>query len=335
MPGASLPSSRWMCGAASRSSCARMATEPTRRWLPRRRPSSTLTPHMAEVTASRGDESVQPAPAGEGVVTLTGVGASLGMGIGPAVLVGGEVPEPPDTTFTGDRQAELARCEDALAAVAADLEDRGRRAGGDAQAVLEAQALMARDPDLAQEVIRHVSEGRTAARAVHEAFGTYRALLALAGDYMAARVADLDDIRDRVVARLLGVAAPGIPSLTTPSVLVARDLAPADTALLDPLLVAGFVTEEGGPTSHTAIIARAMNVPAVVACAGATSAIRAGVRLLVDGTAGLIQLEPDEATVATAQAIMTRRATMSRSSGPGATADGHRVPLLANVGSAA
>jgi phosphotransferase system enzyme I (PtsI) len=79
-----------------------------------------------------------------------------------------------------------------------------------------------------------------------------------------------------------------------------------------------------------------MNVPAVVACVGATSAIRDGVRLLVDGTAGLIQLEPDEATVAAAQATMTRRAAaMSRGSGPGGTADGHRVPLLANVGSAA
>jgi phosphotransferase system enzyme I (PtsI) len=291
---------------------------------------------VAEVTASRRDESVQPALAGDGVVTLSGVGASLGMGVGPAVLVGGEVPEPPDTPFTGDRQAELVRGEDALAVVAADLEDRGRRAGGDAQAVLEAQALTARDPGLAQEVFRHVNERKTAARAVYEAFGTYRALLALAGDYMAARVADLDDIRDRVVAHLLGVAVPGVPSLTTRSVLVARDLAPADTALLDPLLVAGFVTEEGGPTSHTAIIARAMNVPAVVACVGATSAIRDGVQLLVDGTAGLIQLEPDEATVAAAQATMTRRAAaMSRSSGPGATADGHRVPLLANVGGAA
>src|SRR4029450_14126661 len=86
-----------MWGAVSRPPCARMETEPTRRWLPWRRPSSTPTPHVAEVTASRGDESVQPAPAGEGVVTLTGVGASLGMGIGPAVLVGGEVPEPPVT----------------------------------------------------------------------------------------------------------------------------------------------------------------------------------------------------------------------------------------------
>ncbi len=256
------------------------------------------------------------------------------MGIGPAVLVGGEVPEPPDMPFAGDRQAELARGEEALAAVAADLEDRGRRAGGEAQAVLEAQALMVRDPDLAQKVTRHVKEGRTAARAVYEAFTTYRALLALASDYVAARVADLDNIRDRVVARLLGVAVPGIPSLTTPSVLVARDLPPADTALLDPLLVAGIVTEEGGPTCHTAVIARAMNVPAVVACVGATSAIRNGARLLVDGTAGVIQLEPEEATVAAAQATMARRAAaMSRTSGPGATADGHLVPLLANVGS--
>jgi phosphoenolpyruvate-protein kinase (PTS system EI component) len=181
---------------------------------------------MVDVAASPGDKSVRPEPTGERVLTLTGAGASLGTGIGPAVLVGGDVPEPPDTPFTGDCQPELARSEEALAAIAADLEDRGHRAGGEAQAVLEAQAQMARDPGLAQEVIRQVNEGRTAARAVYEAFGTYRAQLALAGDYMAARVADLDDIRDRVVARLLAVAVPGIPSLTTRSVLVARDLAP-------------------------------------------------------------------------------------------------------------
>ena len=88
------------------------------------------------------------------------------------------------------------------------------------------------------------------------------------GEYLAGRVADLDDVRNRIVARLLGVPMPGVPDSDEPYVLIARDLAPADTALLDPTLVLGFVTEEGGPTSHSAILARALGVPAVVALPG-------------------------------------------------------------------
>ena len=93
---------------------------------------------------------------------------------------------------------------------------------------------------------------------MYDAFAAYRALLAGAGEYLAGRVADLDDVRNRIVARLLGVPMPGVPDSDEPYVLIARDLAPADTALLDPTLVLGFVTEEGGPTSHSAILARAL-----------------------------------------------------------------------------
>ncbi len=275
-------------------------------------------------------------PVPDAAAVIHGVAASPGIGVGPAVLVSGDVPEPPDSPHEGDATAELARAREALEDTAADLEKRGRRAGGDAQAMLEAQAMMARDPGIAEEVERRIAGGRTCARAVYDAFGTYCGLLAQAGEYMAARMADLEDIRDRIVARVMGVALPGVPILTVRSVLVARDLAPADTALLDPALVAGLVTEEGGPTSHTAILARAMNVPAVVACSGAKAAIRSGSRILVDGTAGAIRIEPTESVVAAAErAVRRRAAALARTSGPGATADGHPVPLLANVGSAA
>nr|BFE86743.1 hypothetical protein GCM10020093_093440 [Planobispora longispora] len=117
-----------------------------------------------------------------------------------------------------------------------------------------------------------------------------------------------------------------------PYVLVARDLAPADTALLSPGVVAAFVTEEGGPTSHTAIIARALGVPAVVACPGAT-AIPAGTPVLVDGTSGLVRLSPSgEEVDAVRRAAAARAAVLAASTGVGTTADGHAVPLLANIG---
>ncbi|MCG5218467.1 phosphoenolpyruvate--protein phosphotransferase [Streptosporangium sp. KLBMP 9127] len=265
---------------------------------------------------------------------MAGVGVSPGVGAGPAHLLVGEIPEPPaDARHDGDAAAETARAVVALERVAADLEARGVQAGGTAEDVLEAQAMMARDPELVEGVSALVGGGMAASRAVYQAFQKYRDMLASAGGYLAERVADLDDIRDRVVALLTGVPMPGVPvDAAVPYVLIARDLAPADTAVLSRDLVAAFVTEEGGPTSHTAILARAMGVPAVVACAGAT-AITSGTPVLVDGTSGIVRLMPSDEEVAEARdAAAARQAALSAVTGPGRTSDGHPVPLLANVG---
>jgi len=228
---------------------------------------------------------------------LHGVGVSAGSGVGPAVRVVDTVAEPPTGGVAGDPATEATDALAALEAVAADLDARGRRAGGEARDVLEAQAMMARDPSIADDVAARTAGGATAARAVYDAFGAYREILARAGEYLAARVPDLDDIRSRAVARLLGVPAPGVPPFDAPVVLVARDLAPADTALLDPALVRAFVTEQGGPTAHTAILARTLGVPAVVACPGATD-IADGVTVLVDGSTGLVRIDPPETDIA-------------------------------------
>ncbi|WP_433353430.1 phosphoenolpyruvate--protein phosphotransferase [Microtetraspora malaysiensis] len=265
---------------------------------------------------------------------LAGLGVSPGAGYGPAHRLVRDIPEPPRAArHGGDARAELLRAEQALERVAADLAARGDQAGGEARDVLTAQAMMARDPDLAARVAELIEQGGAASRAVFDAFSGYRELLAAAGGYLAARAADLDDIRDRVVAALEGLALPGLPAdPAEPYVLVARDLAPADTVLLDPATVVAFVTEEGGPTSHTAILARALGVPAVVGCAGA-GAIPPGTPLLVDGSTGVVRLSPDEDEVARAvRAAEQSTALLAAVSGAGATADGHAVPLLANVG---
>ncbi|WP_051468455.1 phosphoenolpyruvate--protein phosphotransferase [Actinomadura oligospora] len=270
-------------------------------------------------------------------VELSGAGVSPGVGFGPVRGIAGAVPEPSaDVLPAGDAEAETAAALAALAAVADDLEARGVVAAEvgnkDGQDVLNAQALMARDPGLADGVRAKAGEGRAAARAVFESFGVYRELLAGAGEYLAARVTDLDDIRDRTVARLLGLPMPGVPESDEPFVLVARDLAPADTAVLDPAKVVAFVTEEGGPTSHTAILARTMGVPAVVALPGATD-LADGTLVLVDGQAGTVVVNPPRAAVSAARYAAAARATvLARATGPGRTKDGHPVPLLANIG---
>src|SRR6266508_3335872 len=125
---------------------------------------------------------------------------------------------------------------------------------------------------------------------------------------------------------------PGVPDPGHPYVLVARDLAPADTAVLDATKVLGFVTEEGGPTSHTAILAKSIGVPAVVGCAGATE-LADGAHVIVDGGTGEVRVDPSEAEVESARArVAARLAARGQAAGPGATADGQPIALLANVG---
>ena len=155
-----------------------------------------------------------------------------------------------------DTAAEADRAVAALAAVGEFLRGRADTAGGsgDAADILTAEALMAGDPALAAKV-RGLAE---AARRVGRPGGPGR----VPGDadrtsgYLAERAADLDDIRDRAVALLLGVPMPGVPNPGHPFVLVAAELAPADTATLDPAAVLAIVTERGGPTGHTAILAK-------------------------------------------------------------------------------
>ena len=261
---------------------------------------------------------------------LAGLGVSPGTGAGPACRLAGRVPEPPaGERHDGDPEAAVAAVAAALEETAEDLEARGHGAP-EAAKILDAQALMARDPSIADDVSRRIRAGTSAPRAVYEAFGSFREVLASAGGYLAARTADLDDVRDRALARLLGVPQPGVPRSADPFVLVARDLAPADTATLDPAMVLAFATDEGGPTSHTAILARAIGVPAVVACPG-VSDLPDGTLVLVDGDAGTVTVDPEPEQAKRARSARAETAA-APPGGPGRTADGHRVALLANVG---
>ncbi|HVQ96619.1 MAG TPA: phosphoenolpyruvate--protein phosphotransferase [Mycobacteriales bacterium] len=267
---------------------------------------------------------------------LRGIGVSAGTVVGPVARFVRELVEPAADPAPDDPAAEVGRLAAALADTAAELEQRAAAVSGPAAEVLEATALMAADPGLADGATAAVRDRKLpAARAVWEAFAGYREALAAAGGYLAARVADLDDVRDRVVARLLGVPLPGVPDPGHPFVLVAADLAPADTATLRPDVVLAIVTEQGGPTSHTAILANALGIPAVVACPGALS-IADGTVVAVDGGAGAVTVEPERSTVDEFErrtaALAAARGTVT---GVGRTSDGAEVALLANVGDAA
>jgi len=244
------------------------------------------------------------------------------------------LPEPVATPSTIGADAEKVRVAGALAATAVDIRLRGQRAGGAAQAVLDAQAFMAEDPSLRENIDTIIDAGSTAERAVFEAFVGFRDLLVSMGGYMGERATDLDDVSQRVVAHLTGVAAPGVPDPDYPYILVARDLAPADTALLDLNKVMALVTSDGGPTSHTAILAREKSIVAIVGVAGAGDVVD-GDTMIVDARTGLVTLAPSDAAIAEAKAAISDiESAPVLTSGPGALADGTPVALLANLGSA-
>ncbi|MEO5313769.1 phosphoenolpyruvate--protein phosphotransferase [Pseudarthrobacter sp. CC12] len=263
-----------------------------------------------------------------------------GVGVSPGRVIGTirQMPKPISEPPAGEQLAPDTTAEEATAALKAasqavhdELKDRAAHATGDGKAVLEATALMAKDTMLIKGAAKLVARGTSAERAIWESGSSVSEMLHNLGGYMAERATDVLDVRARIVAELRGVPAPGIPASSTPFVLVAEDLAPADTATLDPNKILALVTAGGGPQSHTAIIARSLGLPAVVAAVGVDE-LPDGTEVYVDGAAGSITAEPDETLRATAEAWAATASLLAEFTGTGTTADGHEVPLLANVG---
>ncbi|CAM3598848.1 phosphoenolpyruvate--protein phosphotransferase [Occultella aeris] len=267
-----------------------------------------------------------------GGTRLQGVGVSPGRAAGPTVRLAAGVPEPPlrrSPAAPEDSEAALTTAADA---VATELRARAQTLTGTAKEVLETTAQIATDPTLIKDARQRITTERVSPeRALWEAAAAVAAQFEELGGYFAERVRDVHDVRDRIVARLTGVPTPGVPARTEPFILVAQDLAPADTAQLDPAVVRGLITAEGGPTSHTAILARALGIPAVVGLGEAAALIVEGAVIVVDGGSGAVVLVPTSEEVAQASEHHEARTF----SGRGATSDGHRVELLANVGEVA
>ena len=257
-----------------------------------------------------------------------------GVAYAPVIRPGARPSIPADTgadVAEADRPGEVGRLKDAAATVAGRLRDRAGQATGVASEVLATTAALAQDRAWLADAEKRIAAGSPAQQAVGAAIGKISDALAKAGDLMAERVTDLRDVRDRVLAQLAGLPEPGVPVPEAPSVLCAEDLAPADTAGLDPTLVVALATTLGGPTSHTAIIARQLGIPCVVAVDGLDE-VPSGVPVMVDGARGTVTVAPDadeaNAAVQTSRAEAQR---VARWQGPGATSDGHPVAVLANV----
>jgi len=273
-------------------------------------------------------------------MNIKGVGIGRGVAVGPVIRMAAPLPEPSDAPRAESISAEteIARVEKSLALVNADLNRRAEEAAnGDegakqAAPILQAIAMFASDPSLAQSIKDLINQGKTAERAVLEGFGAVEDMFRAIGGYQAERAADLHDVGQRVIADLMGAPAPGLPVSETPFVLVAEDLSPADTAALDMSKTLAIVTSQGGPTSHTAILARARGIVAVVSAAEAAE-LENGTNVIVNAAKGEIVVNPSEDEIAAAEAAKSRAAAAKELRGkPGATKDGHLIPLLANVG---
>jgi phosphotransferase system enzyme I (PtsI) len=260
----------------------------------------------------------------------------LGTGVVPGIGFGAVVRPRPRPTVPDDEpeiSAEEAteRFTAAVERVAQRLEKRAATASGDAAEVLEATAALARDRGLVGLVSGQLDSGKGIAAATVAAIEQLSDMFRSAGGMMAERVSDLHDIRDRVVAELTDQPEPGIPVPDAPSVLCADDLAPADTAGLDPKVISAIATSLGGVTSHTTIIARQLGIPCVVGCSGLDD-VEAGTEVLVDGATGEVVLDPDPQMVEERAVAAATVAEAAHSwIGPGATSDGHAVDILANV----
>lgn len=261
---------------------------------------------------------------------ITGTAVVAGVGLGPALRPGSLPTLPKDEPQLNVDQA-AAEFSAACLAVASRLRQRANQASGSASEVLVATAALAQDRGLATQVTKHVADGKGLCAATDAAVDDLAQMFKSAGGLMAERVTDLVDVKHRILAELQGLPEPGIPTPTTPSVLCADDLAPADTAGLNPELIVAIATRLGGATSHTAIVARQLGIPCVVAIAELAE-IEAGVLVLVDGSTGRLVIDPDpQEAERLADHDRQMRERAARWTGPGRTLDQHPIQILANV----
>jgi phosphotransferase system enzyme I (PtsI) len=272
-----------------------------------------------------------------------GIAVSPGVAIGPALVLDTEWFRLPQRYIDPQQaDAEVGRLRAALEAAAREARENqeavSRKLGPQYGAIFGAHVLMLTDPSLEAEVEALIRGQHFAAEyAVSRVVRHYaKALESIQGGHLATRTADLFDVERRILRNLLGQRREELADLREPAVVLAHDLTPSETASLDPQRVLAFATEGGGRTSHTAIVAGVLEIPAVVGLGKYLTDVSGGDRVIVDGFEGLLILDPDEATVARyRQRQQTARARASVLSElrdlPARTRDGEHVLLLGNI----
>jgi phosphocarrier protein FPr len=272
--------------------------------------------------------------------TVPGLAASPGLAIGPLLLLRQRKIVVERTAKDPAREQERLR--EAIAAARSELQDLytdvKAKSGAAGAAIFLAHAEFLADPDLIDRSAGRIAQGESAGWAWQQTIeGEARALLELDDPLLSARATDLRDVGTRVLRRLAGVIeeAPEVPA--EPVILLAEDLTPSDAAGLDPARVLGFCTAGGGPTSHAAIIARSLGIPAVVGAGPAVMHQPEGVTAVLDGDNGVLYIEPSAEDLHAAREAQRsladlRDAEHQRRYEPAITTDGVRIEVVANAG---
>jgi phosphoenolpyruvate-protein phosphotransferase len=273
---------------------------------------------------------------------ITGVPASAGVAVGPLHihLIGDiEYEEHSDL----DAAEELERLDSAVAAVdtrLTELEESTRTRAGEAAAeIFGVHKMFLADPSFTDPIRALIEQGRTAESAVSEGAEMLASEFEDIGDdYFSQRAVDIRDIGGQLIRSLAGIGGSDLGTLSTPVVIAAEDLTPSDTASIPDGMVLAFVTAFGSATSHTAILARAMGVPAVVGVGNL--GFEEGTTVIVDGDAGTVIIEPDDDQIEDARtrgeaARAFAEVALASASEPAVTIDGHGVEVVANIGTPA
>ncbi len=301
------------------------------------------------ITAATGEAAAAPetlaepeepsAPRSGDPNLLLGVSASPGLGVGTVLQLRRD-----DITveeFAADKHLERRKLNSAIDRALLDLSALQRRleseADPDKAAIFAAHQQILEDPDLLDLASSAIEKGKSAAYSWKGAFTNYADRLAQsANEILAQRANDIRDVGQRVLEELTGQRSER-PEMPVGTIIIAEDLTPSDTAQLDPKRVVGFATTNGGASSHVAIIARSLDIPAVAGIEGRALDIPDGTRVVVDGGRGTLQQNLDDAQI---EAILTRQRRMTQRRAeeethrdePAVTTDGHQVAIVANIG---
>lgn len=274
---------------------------------------------------------------------LKGIGASPGIATGTVLLlVADDHPVREYALPAEDVPRELIRFEEALIETRRQLNEIqqrvGKALGGESAGIFEAHLHVVDDPSFVDEIYREVREKhKNIEKILVEVSERYaQTLLAMEDDYLRERAADIRDVTRRILRNLAGGGGDLLAGLEAPRIVVSRDIAPSEMAAFDRRKILGVVTEMGSPTSHTAIMARAMELPAVVGVREACRQLQDGDRVILDGVRGLLVVHPspareeDYGRISRSRAIIQKRLAVLKDE-PAATLDGHTVELSANI----
>ena len=274
---------------------------------------------------------------------LLGIPASRGIAIGPAFQFKRQelhIERCPVSDTAQEWQRFLNAVAVARRQLAAIHEKALAESGSDDAAIFEAHLMMLDDPELHSSVESAIKEQAiNAEAAVYDTAENIAAMLeSLEDDYLSARAADVRDVSTRVLRILLGIEESPAEALVKPSIVVANDLTPSDTIALDKSLVQGFCTAVGGATSHTAILARGLGLPAIVGAGKDILDLANDTPLILDGSEGILLTNPDQAALSAYREQQVKSAghlmrAQAHAHEPAVTVDGHAVEVVANIGS--